>query len=290
MRLATLMAMIAGGCDGPDEERPRPVAPPAVPSSVPAAPSYRQVEEGRIGTVSGTVRWRGAVPAGATVAVTQHPELCGTERAVPSVEVGPRQGVVGAVIVLEGIREGRLPLPSGEASVLSYELRDCDLLPRVAATSVGSLLRFRNAGVRGGAVLHNVRIEGVGRGASGTWFDEGLPTRDATAQTTAPVGVHRIIDDAAHPWIESWLYVAPHPYVTVTGADGRFHLPQVPVGSYQIRLWHPGIVVPGPTSSNRPPRSAPIVLARPLAVSESEDSTTDFELDATIIETAGGMH
>jgi hypothetical protein len=36
-------------------------------------------------------------------------------------------------------------------------------------------------------------------------------------------------------------------------------------------------------------RSAPIVLLRPVAVSEANDSPTDFELDATSVEAAGSV-
>jgi hypothetical protein len=194
---------------------------------------------------------------------------------MPSVRVGRSGGVEGAVIVLEGIHEGRLPM-GGE---LEYVFSGCELRPQIAAVSAGTVLRFRNDE----DVLHNLRVVG-GRESV---LDVGLPNRGAVAEATAEAGVFRITDDAAHPWIESYLFVAPHPYVVVTNAEGRFSLPRVPVGSYQIRLWHPGILDGGPTSSGRPRRGAPIVLARPVAVSEANDSPTDFELDATSVEAAG---
>ncbi len=273
MRMAAFLAVIAGGCDGSGQERPRPVSPPA---TRPSVPSYRTIDRGPVGTLSGTVRWRGDVPAPVALALPDgHP--CGPSRQVPSVRVGATGGVEGAVIVLEGITEGRLPL-GGE---LRFAFSSCGLSPLVAATSVGATLRFQNDE----DVLHNLRVVGSGE----SWLDVGLPQRGATAEAVARSGVHRITDDAAHPWIEAYLFVADHPYVAVTGADGRFTLPRVPVGSYQIRLWHPGILDGGPTSSGRPSRSAPIVLSRPLAISEGNDSPTDFELDATSVEAAGAV-
>jgi hypothetical protein len=193
------------------------------------------------------------------------------------VRLGPGGGVEGAVIVLEGIHEGRLPM----GGQLEYTFSGCELRPEIAAVSTGTALRFRNDE----DVLHNLRVVGGRRSV----LDVGLPTRGATAEAIAEAGVYRITDDAAHPWIESYLFVAPHPYVVVTNAEGRFNLPRVPVGSYQIRLWHPGILNGGPTSSGRPMRSAPIVLLRPVAVSEANDSPTDFELDATSVEAAGSV-
>jgi len=269
-----LAAAAGGGGGGATRAAPGPAAPPVAPPSVPA---YRVLTEGRVGSVSGTVRWRGELPPGAEVTVRSHVETCGATRQVSSVRIGTQSGVIGAVITLEGIREGRLPL-GGEAR---FAFAGCELTPAVVATSVGARLLFTNEE----DLLHNVRI------ATGTetWLDVGLPQRGSTAEATARRGVHRITDDAAHPWIESWLVVAEHPYVVVTDVEGRFHLPRVPVGSYQIRLWHPGILTGGPSSSGRPERSAPIVLSRPLSVSEANDTTTDFELDATSVEAAGAL-
>ncbi len=272
--MAALLAAISGGCDGTSQQGSEPVALPVAPPSV---PGYRVLAQGRVGSVSGTVRWRGEVPPGAEVIVRSHTESCGATRRIASVRVGTQSGVIGAVVTLEGIREGRLPL-GGEAR-LSFA--GCDLTPTVLATSVGARLLFANDE----DLLHNVRVASGGE----TWLDVGLPQRGSTAEAIARVGVHRITDDASHPWIESWLVVAEHPYVVVTDGEGRFHLPRVPVGSYQIRLWHPGILTGGPASSGRPERSAPIVLSRPLSVSEANDTTTDFELDATSVEAAGAL-
>ena len=273
MRMAAILAVIAGGCDGSGREGPRPVEPPA---SRPSAPTYRTSTDGRVGSVSGTVRWRGEIPSAVEIGGAGS-GTCDRMRTIPSVRLGQNGGVEGAVIVLEGIAEGRLPM-GGE---LQYTFAGCELRPEIAAVSAGTILRFRNDE----DVLHNLRIVG-GRQSV---LDVGLPSRGATAEATAEPGVHRITDDAAHPWIESYLYVAAHPYVVVTNAEGRFNIPRVPVGSYQIRLWHPGILDGGPTSSGRPRRSAPIILSRPLAVSEANDSPTDFELDATSVEAAGSV-
>jgi hypothetical protein len=271
MRMAAILAVIAGGCDGSDPEDPRPVGPPVV---RPSAPAYRTVADGAVGSVSGTVRWRGEVPPGVEIAGLGA-GACARARSLPSLRLGANGGVPGAVIVLEEVHEGRL----GSGGALDYAFSGCELQPEVAAVSAGTTLRFRNDE----DVLHNLRVVGARRSV----LDVGLPNRGASAETVAEQGVYRITDDAAHPWIESFLFVAPHPYVVVTNEEGRFNLSRVPVGSYHIRLWHPGIRNRGPTSSGRPGRSAPIVLLRPLAVSEGNDSPTDFELDATAVEAAG---
>ena len=41
-----------------------------------------------------------------------------------------------------------------------------------------------------------------------------------------------------HPWMKSYLGVVPHPYFTVTGADGSFELKGLPPGEYTVESWH----------------------------------------------------
>lgn len=272
MRMAAFLAVMVGGCDERSTERHRPSNPPTTATSVQRPASYTVVDEGTTGTISGVVRWSGDTPAAVDV---ESSGPCGPTQSVSSLQVGSGGGVANAVIVLEGVREGRLPL-GGEARI-AFE--GCQLSPRVVAVSATTALTFENRE----ELLHNLRI--VGRRES--WLDVGLPHRGDTAEAVAQSGIYRITDDAAHPWIEGFLYVTDHPYVVVTGADGRFALPRVPVGLYQLRLWHPGLIVEGSASSGRPRRAAPIVLTRPIVVSESRDTAIDFQLDASLVEAAG---
>ena len=245
-------------------------------SVAPRAP-YRVLEEGHVGTISGVVRWSGSVPASVRVPVRTHTEACGQERSVETIQVGVRGGVEGAVVVLMGIEEGVAP-PLGD---LTLTFQGCDLTPRIAITTRGSRLHFQNAD----PILHNLHVR-VGRE---TRLDVGLPALQGSVELGAETGIHVIVDDAAHPWIESYVYVAEHPYVVLTDAAGRFQLTRVPVGAYQIRVWHPGIAESGDTSSGRPLRSAAIVLTRPISVEEATDTTTDFQLDASSGTNAGAQ-
>ena len=233
------------------------------------------VEEGHVGTISGVVRWSGSVPAAVRVPVRTHTEACGEERSVETIQIGARGGVAGAVVVLMGIEEGVAP----SLGDVTLTFQGCDLNPRIAITTRGARLHFLNAD----PILHNLHVR-VGRE---TRLDVGLPALQGSVELGAETGIHAIVDDAAHPWIESYVYVADHPYVVLTDATGRFQLTRVPVGAYQIRVWHPGIAESGETSSGRPLRSAAIILTRPISVEEATDTTTDFQLDAAAGTNAG---
>lgn len=41
-----------------------------------------------------------------------------------------------------------------------------------------------------------------------------------------------------HTWINGYIFVQDHPYMTLTKADGTFELPLVPHGKHRIRVWH----------------------------------------------------
>gem|GEM_PF-1052911 len=246
-------------------------------TSVAPRPAYRQLEEGHVGTLSGVVRWSGSVPPAVRVPVRTHTEQCGEERSVETIHVGARGGVEGAVVVLMGIEEGVAP-PLGD---LTLTFQGCDLTPRIAVTTRGARLHFQNAD----PILHNLHVR-VGRE---TRLDVGLPALQGSVELGAEAGIHVIVDDAAHPWIESYVYVAQHPYVALTDANGRFQITRVPVGAFQIRVWHPGIAESDDTSSGRPLRSAAIVLTRPISVEEATDTTTDFQLDAASRTNAGAQ-
>ena len=42
-----------------------------------------------------------------------------------------------------------------------------------------------------------------------------------------------------HAYMESWAMAVDHPYYVVTGADGRFTIPDIPPGEYTLVAWHP---------------------------------------------------
>jgi hypothetical protein len=60
------------------------------------------------------------------------------------------------------------------------------------------------------------------------------------------VGINNLIADRfpvtltcnIHPWMNGWVRVFDHPYFAVTDADGKFEIPQAPVGNYLLFVWH----------------------------------------------------
>ena len=44
-----------------------------------------------------------------------------------------------------------------------------------------------------------------------------------------------------HPWMRGWIYVFDHPWLAVTGDQGRFRVRSVPVGHYMLFVQQPDI-------------------------------------------------
>ena len=41
-----------------------------------------------------------------------------------------------------------------------------------------------------------------------------------------------------HPWMIGWVNVMEHPFFSVTRADGKFEIKNLPAGKYEIEAWH----------------------------------------------------
>jgi plastocyanin len=41
-----------------------------------------------------------------------------------------------------------------------------------------------------------------------------------------------------HPWMMAYWMVVDHPYAVVTDKDGKFSIPNLPVGEHEFRVWH----------------------------------------------------
>jgi hypothetical protein len=265
------ISLFAWGCDGGDSSRSSGTR--RAPSAL--ASGYRVTSVVNGGTLSGSVMWVGAMPDVARVAVDHHASACGETQVVPVLRVGGRGGIAETVVYLDGIMEGRA-LDAGPFEVV---FRGCALAPRVLAMPLGATL----AVLDDEDLLHNFHASW--RDAS-TWLDVGLGSRGARGSAVADrVGVATLRDDAGHPWIGGFVHVFDHPYYAVTGDDGRFRIAGVPPGQYTLRAWHEGVRSVG--GAERPRFSAPLVLARPVAITAGTETVVDFQLDLAAVDAAG---
>lgn len=172
----------------------------------------------------------GGEPRDTSIAPTHDLAVCRpfTQSLVPS-----RDGGVGnSVVWLVGVATG----PRDDAPRrLGVMLDGCRLDPRVQRVAAGGTVMITSRD----AMMTRLQFLDVGglSASRGTVLlnDAGqvVPTSDAAKVP----GLVQIRDDL-HPWVRAYLAVTPHPFVAVTGADGRFRFDGVPPGRYMLVVWH----------------------------------------------------
>ena len=188
-----------------------------------AAPS-RAADEG---TLTGTVRIAGTMPARPALPVYKSHQVCGQTIPDERLVIGPGGAVRYAVVTIEGVRGGRKP---ERDTVLVLDNRLCRFDPHVQTAEVGQSLELRNSD----PILHNAdaRIGQV------TLFNVALTPGREVRKPLAQAGLITVTCDVRHTWMKAFIAVSDHPYHTVTDAEGVYEIRGVPAGSYTVRLWH----------------------------------------------------
>jgi hypothetical protein len=229
--LLAVALTIAGACADPE---PSPVdAPPLVDvpvgdpeaGAVPARYTVAPVRSP--GTLVGRII--GGEPVDTSIVPAQDPDICRpfTETLVSSVD----GGVGGAVVWLEGVTEGLADDAPRRAPLV---LDRCRLEPRLQRVAVGGTVMVNGRD----AIFARLRFVAAGRSTPlTTVFLSDVGQVVPVSAATASPGLVRIADER-HPWMRAWLVVSPHPYVAITGPDGRFGFDGVPAGRYALVAWH----------------------------------------------------
>ena len=181
---------------------------------------------GPVGRIAGIVIFTGKAPAPRPYLINEKTELCGTERDVPAVRT--QGGGLGDVVVaLKAIEAGKAHGPAPE-----IKREGCEYHPRVMGMMAGQRLTLRNLDPASHVVMGEIPAE------RRTVFGFLQPVQGSkNRKLIEEPGLIRIYGES-EPWAFSWLYVATHPYFSVTAADGTFALENVPPGTYTLVTWH----------------------------------------------------
>jgi plastocyanin len=189
---------------------------------------YRESNVTNGGTVTGRVHFESEIPEAETIRPDRDADACGIRLTSEQFVVDESsKGLAYAIVQVEGISTGKAFSAADEAKI---EQIKCRYEPHVTVVRPGKQFNIVNQD----PILHNVHAY---RGDE-TVFNLAQPFQgQANPQTLDEEGLIHVQCDV-HSWMEAWLLVLDSPYFAVTDREGNFSIPDVPPGSYTIKMWH----------------------------------------------------
>ena len=189
--------------------------------------AYEGVPEFQGATLTGMVTLRRPAPVRPPLEVNKDHQACGQTVPDETYVVGAHGGLANVVVYLEGIERGKV---IGSPTV-EIDHHWCRFEPHVLAFPKGSLLWVKNQD----PILHTTHAF-LG---SNTLFHTAMPAHGGKIpKVINETGLMEFGCAAGHTWMRAWAMVTDHPYVTVTDAEGRFVMTDVPPGIHRIVAWH----------------------------------------------------
>jgi hypothetical protein len=138
-------------------------------------------------------------------------------------------GLVNAFVYIQSGLEGKTFEPVSDPVVLDQH--GCLYAPHVLGMRAGQTLAVKNSD----PVSHN--IHPMARD-NREWSEQQSPGAADLQRKFARPEIMIPVKCDVHKWMRAYIGVLPHPYFTVTGADGSFEIRNVPPGDYTIAVWH----------------------------------------------------
>jgi plastocyanin len=185
-------------------------------------------------TVNGAIVFEGKVPGLKPLSVEAEP-VCHKQhggKPVPNEALvlgsGSTMGNI-MVFISKGLPAGKTwPAPK---TPVTLDQHGCVYVPHVMGIMVGQSYRILNSD----GILHNIHT----LPKINPMFNRGQPAtvKEMTTSFPKPENMFQVKCDV-HPWMTAYIGVFTHPFFAVTKPDGKFSIPDLPAGSYEITAWH----------------------------------------------------
>lgn len=182
-------------------------------------------------TVSGTIKFEGDAPKFKEIKMDADP-VCATlhkEPVFPQTLLLGEGNTMGNIFVqVKNAPQGTYTAP---ADVVVVDQKGCNYEPHVIGVQVGQKVKILNPD----GTLHNVHaISKVN-----PEFNLAMPKfRTEVEKTWDKAESNFALKCDVHPWMTAWMSVMSHPFFSVTKADGKFEIKDLPDGTYEIEAWH----------------------------------------------------
>ncbi len=244
-----------------------------------AQSTYKEIDVRNGGTICGTVRLKGECPKIASMQTTKDPKYCGKEKNSPRLIVSKLNGVKNSIVCLEHIAEGKKFSLSNQ--LLCINQQHCEYSPHITILPFKQNLEI----VNNDPILHNVHAYSAAT-TSRSMFNIAQPIKGQRTtvkqnQLNTP-GLMTATCDAGHPWMSAYIMVVEHPYFSITDADGKFSMDNIPPGNYTVKMWHEGVSVADKEIENGKVKKyffeEPYEITKEVTVPANGNVTVDFDL------------
>ncbi|HKQ98286.1 MAG TPA: carboxypeptidase regulatory-like domain-containing protein [Candidatus Polarisedimenticolia bacterium] len=185
------------------------------------------------GTISGTVTYEGKVPNLKPIAMDADPSCAKKHTGpVPSdvLVLGDGNTMANILVrVVGGLPAGKTwPAPTTPAVM---DQNGCHYQPHVLGIQVGQPFKILNSD----GILHNVHsLPKINKP-----FNMAMPGNRTEASTTFDKAENIFpVKCDVHPWMSAFIAVLTNPFYAVTAKDGKFSIPNLDPGTYEVEAWH----------------------------------------------------
>lgn len=193
------------------------------------AHAYKVIEVNNGGSITGKISFSGTPPTNPALDITKDVEFCGRDIAADYYVISSDGGLKNVVISIENIEKGKAYDKKG---IIEFENKKCMFLPHVSVAVKGQKLGI----VSRDSILHNTHLYHGKK--QRTLYNIAIPLMDKVIKKKLKKVGNVVVKCDAHEWMLGYVYVAKHPYATVSAKDGSFTLEDVPPGDYKIKIWH----------------------------------------------------
>jgi len=226
MLTALCSLQLLAGCSKKEtpEEQPAAAAPAA--TTAPTTP----IDPATAATVSGIVKFEGAVPKAATIDMSQDANCKGSNKAENVVASDGRLANV-FVYVKEGLGGRTFEAPK---EAVTLDQSGCRYHPHVMGVMAGQTIKIVNSD----STTHNIHPSPSPTSGNREWNESQAPQAAALEKTFGREEIMLPVKCNQHPWMKMYVSVVKSPFYAVSGPDGKYELKGLPPGDYTLAFVH----------------------------------------------------
>ena len=183
--------------------------------------------------ITGVINLKGTAPAEKELTPIKDDPYCSTmyPGALPTTHfyvVSAGGGLADVIVSLKGI-SGKST--GGSAAPVGIDQKGCLYYPQILAVQTGQKIIVKNSDT----CVHNVHTVPKENAPQNLVQMPGGADLNFTFDKPEPFLKFQC---DVHPWMFAWVSVFDHPFFSVSGADGKFTIKNVPPGKYTLEATH----------------------------------------------------